>query len=355
MEYTYILWSVYFIGLILVILEQYQEKGNMILLYCYAVLLVCVAGFRPIDGTLDTAMYFYCFEKLQDLSSIISTGWKDMLPDVHIEYGYIIFNIMLKTIVDEPYILILIISCISVMAYYKVFVEVSPYPALSFLCYCSTLYIFKDVVQIRNGIACSITLLALFYLAKGKIKKYVCLILVGGSFHLVGLGGGLFYFLKKINWTRRKMLLCIASSCVLLNIEWIYWFLYSVGDNTLVDLYRVTRYLNTDVATKAVSDYKMFAYLLLLFILGSKRDLYKDNIFNCFLGILAMGIVIHAGLHEFRELADRFTSTFYTSLCVLIPIYVKNCRYKYFVLVVFLFALFLYYMRTVNWLLDPLK
>lgn len=351
MSYENSLFILYIIAGILVIVEQFIGKDITYKYnYFFIILMIVVAAFRSSTATPDTGMYESYFFDIPSIWEWINNG-ASKITDIPFEYGYIVLNSLVKNIIEEPVIVFFIMATISLNLYYFTFKELSPYPMLSIFCYITFLYIFREVVQIRNGMACAMTLYALKYIYYKDLRKYIISVLIASSFHLTALIALFFYPLSLINWTREKYIIFLVSSLCIFNIDWIYEFMNVILSNGTL-FYRIAKYQGDNVAMQDVNLYKYFTYIGMAVLFFRKVE-YKNKLYNTLLMIFCVGVFIQGGFHEFREMADRLSSICYTTLFLLIPLYLKMERYKWMILLILMIVMPLYYVRTVHWLQKP--
>ena len=348
------LYFIYIIAFILVILEQFiKRKYIEIILYFFCVFIILFTAFR--DPVSDTIMYTDVFNQMPDIWNLIN-GESLILDKFPLELGYLYLNSIVQFIVSAPQLLFFIIATISISAYYFLFRKYSPYIALSFFIYLSLLYIFREIVQIRNGVACALVLYSVKFLYEQKIKKYILIILIAASFHLTAVVGFSFYFINKILWTRKKILLVLFFGLIVTQIEWIYQVMEILGNMGIL-YYRIAKYQGDVVAQQEVTLVKYLLYCFILAYVGLNNwgNRTKGSLENLLLGILVFGVLIQGSFHEFRELADRISSLSLSVLFLLIPIYLKYTRWKYIILIAILIILPFYFYRTVQWIYNPLQ
>lgn len=351
MDYINVLFILYIMAAILVIIEQLFGRDKTYKYnYFFAIVMMLVAAFRPAEDTYDTHMYEERFFDVPSLWDWINNGG-DKIADIPLEYGYIFLNSVVKTVIDEPVIVFLLIASISVSIYYFVFKELSPYPMLSIFCYMTFLYVFKETSQIRNGAACAIALYSIKYVINKDLRKFILTILIASSFHLTAFIALIFYPVSLIKWTKKKYVLFLVLSICLFNLNWIYGVMDDLLSNGTL-FYRIAKYHGDKVATQDVNIYKYGIYIFMELLFLSKVS-KESKLYNTLLAIFSVGIFIQSGFHEFRELADRVSSICYTVMFLLIPLYIKMERYKWLALLILLIIMPLYYVRTLQWLQDP--
>ncbi|MGE9840865.1 EpsG family protein [Selenomonas bovis] len=353
MSYQEILYFVYFLVLFLAINERFINSDSRdICLYILSCLLILTAAFRPIGDTLDTPMYVSVFEDIPDAFDWINFGFSH-LEEYHLEYGYLIANSFVKFIINEYRIFLLIISTVTISIYAIIFKKNSPYPLLALFCYVSILYVFREIVQIRNGMACALVLYSFQYIWQKNCKKFYFYNFLAGCFHITAFAALPLYVLSKINWDKKKLIILFSISMLLFQLEWIDNLMSLLLGNTSV-FYRVTKYYGDVNAFREVNDIKVLVYGILgvgLLFFGNIKDYkYRTLIF-----IFFAGIFFQSSFHEFREVADRGSAVLYTSLFLLIPMCIKYSKYRNYLLFVLYVTLPLYFYRTVNWLTNPLQ
>lgn len=345
----------YVISMALAIAEQYMPRRQIESgMFFFCIGLICITALRPPANTIDTTMYTDVFHSAPTFSWFLSGD--QTLFDLPIEWGYLLLNLIIGNLIDEHVVLFFFVSAISIGVYFSTFHRYSPYPALSLFLYMTLLFVFREYSQIRQGVACAISLYSMQFIYERKTKEFFCSVFIAASFHLSAIFITLFYFINKISWTKSKVLLSIIVAGGFIEIHWIYHAMELLGDSGLL-YYRIAKYQGDMVAQQNVTLVKYVVYTMILLFLGltSWGNRKSGEWSNLLLGILVGGVLVQGILFEFRELADRISSLYYVVLFLLIPTYLQQTKYRMVLLFILLSALPFYFIRTLAWIKDPLQ
>ena len=327
--------------------KRYREDCLVVL--CIG--LIIVTGF--IDG-MDKDAYKDIFRQIPSLWELMN-GKISIIFDIPVEFGFIFVNSIVKFLFDEPVFVFILMPFISIVCYYLTFKYLSPLPCLSFISYFSLLYIFKEAVQIRHGLACALVVYSLNFVYKQQFKRFLGVIMCSMLFHLATSFAIGLYWINKIQWTHRRILCIIFFSLIIINVNWIYVVLSILSDNGLL-FYRIAAYQGNEVAQAEVSIVKYLSYLGILFIFSMCRPKLEQYslIYNLLLGMMAIGVLIQGIFFEFKEMADRLSICFYTAEFFLIPLLTKIPKWGNFIFFILLIFFFLFFYRTWLWLTNPI-
>ena len=145
------------------------------LLIVSGILLALVAGLRY--GDRDYVNYLEMYSDAPTLFSGVDTSV------LHGEPGYIFINSFFKTIGVGSVGVFLFMSFSSVSLSLNFFRKNSPYFLIAVLIYFSHVFMLRDMMQIRAGLAASISLYALRYIQDRRFLPFLGVILLAASFH----------------------------------------------------------------------------------------------------------------------------------------------------------------------------
>jgi hypothetical protein len=217
----------YSIGLILTlfavleILESPKIINHLFLCFSFVVLAL-LAGLR---GRLfsDYGNYVVAFYSVYDLSDYMQVYRQ---PDgIHGEFLYLFYNTFLRTFTDNPIYLFLTFAFLAVGINLYCFEKFSPYPLVSVLLYFSHTYLYKELVQIRAGLACALVLYSVTFIQKRKALQYVLTVFIAAMIHTGAIVVLPVYWLCKMRFSKTMLFLPLIIGLLLAKAGWLSPFL----------------------------------------------------------------------------------------------------------------------------------
>lgn len=160
-----------------------ESKQKKILYFVTVIALVLVAGLRYGLET-DYWHYYYVFNGTLKVSSL--------------EIGFKLFNFSIHTFFKNYGIYCLIVAIISLGIKGKFFFKLK-YPFIALLCYYLRFYVLFELNAIRQGIAMTFVIVAIYYLINNNTRKYIVYVVIAMLFHSAAVCALLGLILKKIN------------------------------------------------------------------------------------------------------------------------------------------------------------
>jgi hypothetical protein len=220
-----------------------DRKLVFLLVLSSVALLTFFAGFRynvgPDQGTYE--------EIFQEVPSIFewSANW-DTLRGIHGEYGYLLVNAVVKLCANNPVLLFTVIALgavgLNLYSYYKY----SPYALLSVYIYFTHTFLYKEMIQIRTGIASALVLFGVQYIADRKPLKYLSTITLAAAFHLGTIITLIAYCFKNLPLPRKKLYGVLVLVIALSQVHWLGRVIGPLNATGLVP-YSVSVYIGWDL------------------------------------------------------------------------------------------------------------
>ena len=157
------------------------RKQDVTLALLMSFILILAVGLRY--DSLDYEQYKYIYDNISSLDYFSIFGY-EIDPLTPIESGFYWLALFEKSISNHFYVFIFIVAIISIAMKLMAFEKLSPYICLSIFIYICLDWYWKDLAQIRNGIATAFCLFSLVYLYNNEKIKYVFFIFIGSLFHL---------------------------------------------------------------------------------------------------------------------------------------------------------------------------
>lgn len=209
--FYFIYWFIFNAGLLNIVLK----KDQLVLLVILSFLILFV-GFR-IDN-LDYESYAWIFEKSPDLYEFF-----DESNIFIVEPGYYLLNSLIKTQTNDVSFLFIFISFLSFILHLIAFKKLSKEYFYLFILSISSIFIAYFFTQIRQGLAISLSSLALMYLIKKENKKFYLFLSLSSLIHVSSLALLPFVFIRNIkvsNWL--LLMIPIGLFMNILNLDFIF-------------------------------------------------------------------------------------------------------------------------------------
>lgn len=295
-----------------------QRKKKFIFLFQCCIALFIVT-FR------DGAGYdYYAYIDIYDYTPPITdwfTQWGNLFSGrlTFVELGYLVVNGGVKSVFDSYIIVFFIMGAISYYMYYRSFSEMTKYVFSAFLVYIATVFFYKDMGQIRHGLAMALSLYSIQFLVNNNYKKFILYNTLGLLFHKAIFPAYLLLFLKNFRWKKWSAFGVLAISIILYNVD--------IGESLLgyfgsfsVFMDKTESVLNN--GTNGLISIERFlfpvciAFISILFLdNGTKKFKY----YNIELTMLLMGIGIMAVFSGYKEFGQRLSAGLVISETLLLP------------------------------------
>ncbi|WBW98950.1 EpsG family protein [Oceanirhabdus sp. W0125-5] len=336
--------KIFYITLILVTIIAYLARiyssrfKVMDLLYTVFVIaiLVIVAGLRTNIG--DTEMYSHLF-KIADESSIYSGAY---------ESGFIRFILFLKSLSDDPQLLIFITSLIThslniltMRAYSKCF-ELATY------LYITSGYYIAAMNGIRQSLVASVLFVSTKFIIEGKFVIYSIIVITVSRFHSSALIMIPVYFLVRLEaWSPKMKKILILCVIVMPFFQPLMNSVFGLLENTKYGAY-------SEFDEGGVNILRVMIAAVPVVLSYIKREELKDKWpkSNVFVNMALLNLIIMT-FSLYNWIFARFV--YYTQLYafILIPYIIKNCfkkeekRLLYYFCIV-LYFIFFYYEHVIT-------
>ncbi len=325
-------------------------------IFC-SLLLIIFAGFRKESN--DYQSYLEIFNIVPDLSTL-SKSWIKK-SELNVEYGYILLNSIIKLFSNNIVVFMTIVAFISVGTNFYVIKIISPFIFVSILLYFVHPFLLKETIQIRQGIASALVLLALYFYSEKKVFKSLCIIIIGASFQSVAYCCLFFLPFAKIQF-KPRMTIMILIFIVIAS------FIFSGKE--LLDL--IVNYFQLPDSIMyyfgwEIYDYKLglFSPVLLkqvfflsLMIINKDELLQSFKHFNVLYNFYFFAILWYIYFNEFAIIAARVSNILNVGEFILIPMLISiskpSNRFLFIIIIVFLSSVILF-LNTQNPMVFPYK
>lgn len=162
-----------------------ELKKYRLLFFLFATMyLIAFAGLRKAGVGADDGNYIETFKNVHEFLDPINGIFTYSLIELNMEYGYVLLNSILRYLTDSYTILFLLISFIAVYINSLNYYRYSNYVFLVLLLYFVHTFLYRDLNQVRAGIAAAILLFSIHTIHENQKIKTIFIILGASFFHL---------------------------------------------------------------------------------------------------------------------------------------------------------------------------
>ncbi len=341
------IFSTYTLVFVIILIFSFFEFINErwirnIVFYLLVFSLILLGGFRY--GI--SSDYFHYKEVFQKIDK--ATDWSEFL----MEYGFLsIFYIFNKLGLNFEFFVFFFCSIsISIKAF--VIKKISPYPIISLLLYFTFFFLLDDMGAIRRGFACSLVLLAYYFIFSKKYLFSFILILLAASIHLSVLIVIPFLFFINIKFNSKQFLMLLAISILIgLSFEKLFNNLVAI-DSQLLAVQKIVSYSEEQYFSET-NVYEIGLLLRILFILILFKYANKLAVVPFFNQMFNLYIISVFVLVVFSKLTVFSSVVIYFKIfeIILVPILINSMALQkrmFLVLFFVSYAFFSLYRLTTN-------
>jgi hypothetical protein len=294
-----------------------RERKILFLFQCCFVLFIIT--FRDGIG-YDYYSYIDIYEYTPPITAWV-TQWGNLFSGrlAFIELGYLVVNGIIKSIFDTYIIVFFAMGTISYYVYYKSFPEMTKYIFSTYLVYIATVFFYKDMGQIRHGVAMALSLYSIQFLLSKNNKKFIIYNTLALLFHKAILPVYILLFLKNFRWKRWSAFGALAISIVLYNVD-IGGYLLNYLGNFSIFIDKTESVLNN--GTDGLINIERFLFpvcIAFISIIFLDNGTQKFKYYNIELTMLLIGIGIMAVFNGYKEFGQRLSAGLVISEALLLP------------------------------------
>lgn len=192
------------------------ERTRFIAMCVVAGILTLFAGLRGVDATPDTVNYVYNFLRTPGLvGSSIEQFVRAYNSGIGYEVGYFLLSSLVRSFSDSYTVFLVIVAGLAVGITTFNYYRYTPYVFLALLLYFAHVYLRREMVQIRAGVAAAIGLFLIQQFKERDHLKIAITIAVAMCFHLASVIYVLAYGCSFLNLNRKRIVVGLAVALVL--------------------------------------------------------------------------------------------------------------------------------------------
>lgn len=307
---------------ILDVFEGGEELKKRVLLLFFVIL----SFFATLNiGDQDHANYVLAFNEsiganVLDRQSLAGKEIYFMEP------GYRLLNKVISTITDQSFFLFALVAFMTLLLNLKMFSKYSPYFLFSVLLYYGHIYLLREMIQIRFGLASAICFYSIRFIVQKQWKIFVFLVVIAGMFHTIAW---VFLLLYPFYWLKMNKnnyaLLLIVCLCIAL--------FFPIGRlmSYLPDMYifeKVRLYIGSQQYNQTlgiISNPVVFKSLVVSIVgLWHYSFLTKEyRLFRLLFSMYLFGTCWLLVFNDFSIVAGRVATLFTFAEVIIIPMYIS--------------------------------
>lgn len=247
-----------------------KKKNNLFLVISFFIIGFLMATRTYSTGT-DTEMYVRVFNRFSQLK------WESSIIGNYYEPLYIVLNILLSYISNNPRILIVATSVFISFSFYIFIRNNSKDSLISVIMFICLLFIYGAMNTIRQYIAMSIILLGFSFVKKKKILPYIITVIIAYLFHSSALVGIIIYPMYNMKYSHTRVILIFATA-LLANI------FVSGLINNIYNIIGRTNYYSYRVGQENIANliYMIVYFAMYIFSLFEMKKSKKTNMHSGF-------------------------------------------------------------------------
>nr|WP_068892643.1 EpsG family protein [Pedobacter panaciterrae] len=328
-----------FVFIILIILSifdliEVSQVYKDIILIGIAITLVILAASRFNDR--DYHNYIEIFELSPKWGSGFSYN-----DELHGEPGYIFINSFIKSIGLGYTTVFGLVATLSVSLNLIFYRKNTNFVLIALLIYFSHVFLLRDMMQIRSGLAASISLFALCHVESRRFLRFSVLILIAALFHsgvlLLFIGYVLYPYYLRNRWLKYVMILLGLILGLILN-QGFFEFIFS----SVLNIPAVSTYLYESeyFSSLGLLNPVLIKNVILLCVLIYFSDDIAGHVpnFSVLLMFFVIGIFWLSAFNNFSIIAARIATYFSNVEHILLPslFYLKANKFVlWFIVVVY--------------------
>ncbi|MBU3155330.1 EpsG family protein [Clostridium estertheticum] len=345
---TYIILFLFLTCSSFIVMIKHTEKLQMITLCVVFIVLSLFAGLRCEIG-FDYDSYSNIFQQVPTISQFTVSGLKHLR--IYAEYGYILLNIIIKSLglnVNAVFIIVAIISMFIICFTYRKYTK---YYLIAIFAYCARFYFMLNMGQIRQGLAMAILLLSIKYIDEQKMFKFVLIVFIAASFHSVSYIMLPMYFINKINIKEKLFWYVLIFAMILGSTGWLGIIISNFSNFLPKGV--VNYYYSAEYGYKygIVNSVVLFR-ILVCFIIFRYRGIMRNNIkyFDVIFKTYLCGVIILISFNEVSILAARTAAIFAVFEPVFIGAFIsifknKLVGYNFVLIYIFILIYFNFFLK----------
>lgn len=349
------MWLHYFIMIYIVVLGLFLGTGRsykykkVIYLFLTFGLFTILSSLRSENIGNDTTAYVDIFKR------IIMTG--DISPFIgRYEIGYLLLNKVGGVITENPQIILVITSVITMIGFSCFFYRYSKLPWLSVFLFYTLGYYGGVLNTIRHSVALVLILLAFHYIIEKKLFKFILAVLVAFLFHRTAILFIIAWPITKIRYNYKTVAIAVITT-IGLYISFPYILQLAIRVFPTYSYYAGSAYLDGEVRLASLFNFFVGLCVILYGVLlkyhktdkiivhsnknNMDKKLSEGNVYSI---LISLGVCITVVSFNFN-LLDRVGYFFMMFTCVYIPNTVhqikdKHLRVLNIMIIVMLFAVY---------------
>ncbi|MEZ8379108.1 EpsG family protein [Vibrio splendidus] len=280
--------------------------------------LILTIGLRY--NGIDYEQYRYIYDNITSFDYFSIVGY-EIDPMTPIESGFYWLALFEKNISNHFFVFIFIIAAISIFMKMLAFERLSPYICLSFFLYICLDWYWKDLAQIRNGIATAFCLFSLANLYNNEKLKFSFFIFLGSLFHLSSFIMVVSFFYRYVSY--RFLYVTVIISIIVAYFGGVGLILSDIFSLIgFSSTSRIVKYAQSGLYVDGISLFggTSLFYLITLFLIAFFKDelVYKWPKNELLIKVYIIGLSLTYFFIDYGILSGRISDMLVTPLLVVL-------------------------------------
>ena len=341
-----LIYIILFILFLIPAIQQALVNKKNILFFVGILLSAILAGVRFRVGN-DWPEYVEYYNTLPELDSLKN------LSQYRYESLYTILNSLFKTLGFGYQFFFFVFSLITTtVLLYAICKFNKRYLYLSFLIYFSYHFLPYEMNMIRQGIAASWIFLGFYYSSVGDLRKYLLCILVAFLFQSIGILFLPFYWLNRIKWNRKWMLISLgACFFVYLSLDFLSFIDYAPLFQNQINYYATDYYSGQETSSYGITMGLVFNFVVAVFAwqCALKKEYENSMITRVAVNALLYSFIIGIALNNMAIFVERIVGILNMTIIIILPRLIDyfNKRHRFIFLCGIILYCLLFFRATV--------
>ncbi|WP_102315702.1 EpsG family protein [Vibrio cyclitrophicus] len=328
---------------LLMLIEQFRYNRKYFYIIC-SVILILFSGFRGEFVGSDNHSYIRIFELIPN---ILIDNKELSFSEIRMEWGYVLVNVVVKLFTSDFTYLFIVVAFISVGTSSYNYYKISAFPFLTLLLYFVHAYFYRDMNQLRAGLACSIALFSIVHIHEKRTKEFMLTIIVAAFFHMASTILILAYLFRLLE-PKRKMLIITVFFGLLLDLlnvtEYVVQFIPDSlkSIQSTIDNYSNSQMYSQDLGLFNITNIKSYV-ILGVGLIFYERIKKQVPLFTTIIAMYTLSVSWRIAFSGFSILSGRVATFFEIVEVILVPMFcllIKNKLVGHIIIIIYAFAIF---------------
>lgn len=331
--------------------KDYRIKS--VLLFIFFIYMSVVAGYRiGVKGDYYNYVdYFYIVTSNDIFTYAYSKEW-----------GYALLNYSVKVLGGSEHEMFFIVALAAFAFTFASYKQYTKYVFVSILVYMSFFLLQREMGAIRAGLAYSIILYSLKFVAGKQYIKFFCFVFIAFAFHLTAFLALIIPIFYRLFSTPKTLAFLLLSGVIfnILSLDLLFFRLLPYSETII--LYKINTYISNEYYTQSlglfdITNIKNFlsSSIAIVFL----RKLGRENkYFTILITVYVLGTALRIAFSDYGQLVGRGYTIFNTPEPILLGTFTVLFEKKsktIYIFVLFIYCILTFYMMSEKYTALPYR